>query len=299
MTIKTCKEMVTEELAFTSVEKGNTLEFDRTFLCVSDNATDRPVNAWEKAASTYGLAIGAAYPNTQSGDVASYLKNVKVSRHDEDGLTYIVTVHYGQFPFGATSNDPAAQPAQWTVSGRTFQEIVDVDANGSKVLNSAGDPFIPGVVRDLDRALITVNQCDSSFNAYEELSYANCINSNSFLGFPAYTLKLPYIGVQAKWDSQYGWRYYKSYPFEYNAGPNINGQNIGWKTAILDAGLYEIDNTGTGDNLPIMRGGNPVQSPVMLDGSGNAANQGATPYYMQFQLYQALDFSFSFRGINA
>jgi hypothetical protein len=146
--------------------------------------------------------------------------------------------------------------------------------------------------------LITINQCDNTFNAYTELSYANCINSNSFLGFPAYTLKLPFIGVQAKWDSQYGWCYQKSYPFEFNAGANVNGSNIGWKTAVLDAGLYQLNTSGSGANQPIMRGGCPVQQPVLLDGSGNASTDG-TPTWKTFQLYQALDFGFSFRGINA
>jgi hypothetical protein len=298
MTIISCKELPTEELNFTSVEKGNTLEFDRNFLCVSNNSTDRPVNAWEMVASTYSIVIGAEYPNTQSGDTPSYAKNVKCSRHDEDGLSYIVTVHYGQFPFGSTDNCPYHQPAQWSVSGRTFQEIVDIDCNGTKVVNSAGDKFLPGIVRDLDRALITINQCDNTFNAYTELSYANCINSNSFLGFPAYTLKLPFIGVQAKWDSQYGWCYQKSYPFEFNAGANVNGSNIGWKTAVLDAGLFQLNTSGSGANQPIMRGGCPVQQPVLLDGSGNASTDG-TPTWKTFQLYQALDFGFSFRGINA
>jgi hypothetical protein len=294
MTIIYCKELAQEQLDHETVEKGTTREYDRYFLCISDGSggatsPDRPQDALNAVSSTYSVVRGSAYP----GDSTSYCKNIKCARQEEDGLSFFVTLHYGQWPYGSPTSSPFDQPAQWGITGRTFQQIVDCDYQGQKVLNSAGDPFLPGLVKDMDRAIITITQNDDFFNPSEEITYANCINSNSYLGLPAYTLKLPFIQMQARWDAQYGWVYNKTWQFEYNAGSNSNG----WKDYVLDAGLYELDTT-TGKRKPIMVSNSPAQTPQLLDGSGHAAAAGADPQYKTFTCYTPLEFGWSFRGIS-
>jgi hypothetical protein len=309
MAIVKCKEMVQETLDLQATDKGGTHEFERMFLCVSDApGTDRPGTAVNEVISTFSVPVGTAYPY----DAAAFVKAYKCNRQDEDGGNFVVTVKYGQFPYGSNSDSPFSQPAKWKVTGRTMQEVIDWDVTGKCVCNSAGDKFVPGVVRDLDRAVITVTQAESSFSPTEE-SVVNCVNSNTFLGFSPHTLKCLPIEVDAQWNPNYGWVYQKTYVLEYNAGPaGLSGaphSPLGWTMAVLDAGLYELvdlsDLGGSGNaKIPITnKCGQAVQQPMLLDGSGHAQDNTSgstpTPHWLFFEPYQAVNFSFSFRGITS
>jgi hypothetical protein len=305
LSIVKCSEYIEETLDLQATDKGGVHEFERTFLCVSDSATDRPGTAVNYVIDHHSCAIGTAYPY----DALAFVKAYKCSRRDEDGLNYLVTVKYGQFPYGSNSDSPFSQPAKWKITGRTTQEIVDWDQTGKCVCNSAGDKFLPGVVRDLDRAVITVTQAESSFNPSEE-SVVNCVNSNSFLGFSPYTLKCLPIDVDAQWNPNYGWVYQKTYVLEYNYGAsglsNAPHTPLGWTMAVLDAGLYEIytdPDTSTKTKRAITnKTGQPVQSPMLLNGSGVAQDTTGggtpTPHWIFIEPYVATGFSFSWRGIT-
>jgi hypothetical protein len=282
------KEYKTRSLDYEANEKGDIREYDRTWLAVSNDYRDDAVAVINEFSATTGIVKGTKYPS----DSLAYLKSLKAQCDAEDGLNWIITGHYGQFPMGSQDNCPWHQPADWTWSFQQFQTTVEYDQDGKHIANSAGDVF-PGVVRDQVRPFLSVVQYEQTFDPLMAFAYVDKVNSGGFLGCPARTVKVANIGGQRMWSQEWGYYWRVSYEFAFNGGTN------GWDLQLLDQGFYETATDDDGNPIKIPAGmrqtGVASSTPMMLNGSGKVADPGADPYWKTFKIYQAVPFQFNFR----
>jgi hypothetical protein len=176
------------------------------------------------------------------------------------------------------------------------EEIYDQDSAQQPVLNSAGDPFVPGLVRDAPRLLMTIQQNEQTWNGALSLQYGNKINSNTWQGAAPRTVKIQSVGATLLWDKTWG-KYYKT-NWEFAWCPAT------WDRKVLDAGYYELkgdldgDSNITQNHSPILDAqGMPITVPQPLNSDGTKMSQGGSPHWITFKPYQAIPFLMNFRGL--
>ena len=246
-----------------------------------------------------------------------------------NGLRYKVTVDYGVWnPFATSSSgSPVDYTPHASIEGVTYEELVKKDVDGTPVLNAAGDPFDPPVMRDQTRCVIHVSRNETSTNIATMLGYANRVNSSAFFGFPARSLKFNPPRFTKDYDQFLGQTYWQcEYEFVYD--PDT------WDKKVLNCGYKQLgtDSGGHSQQQQIVTLGGATTGPFMLDVNGaylpppysnsgelvvdpstdetigpgdsdgetSEANLGTdsethTVVYLLFQVYESMDFSvFSF-----
>ncbi len=288
MAITLLKEYKTRSAHYETAEQNNIQEYDRTWLAISNDWNDTAQTVLQHFYTATGILFGAQFPT----DPQSFLKSLQISADAEDGLNWIITGHYGQFPKGAPSDCPWIQPADWNWSFQQFQQTIEYDQDGNHIKNSAGDVF-PGIVRDQVRPFLSIVQYEQTFNAYTAFSYVDKVNSGAFFACPARSVKVASIGGQRQWSAKWGFYWKVSYEFAFN------GDDVGFDLKLLDQGFYELGTDDDDNQIKIPAGvrqtGVASSTPMMLDGSGKVAKRGADPYWLTFKIYQAVPFNFNFR----
>jgi hypothetical protein len=184
---------------------------------------------------------------------------------------WTATLEYGPWnPLEhTTTGDPTNQPLRPRFTSTNTPQIVYEDVDGNPVVNSAGDYFDPPIERDFPRWTLTVVRNEASPTMATIGPYANRINEAAWNGFPPKTVKLSPIQLPAPEFSQFTGNLY--YPIEYVFEINFDG----WTKNVLNQGYRELSSTGK--LIPILVGGTPASSPVMLDRNGHAL---ITPGYL-------------------
>lgn len=223
-------------------------------------------------ADIYDLGTG------ESDSLAACL-TLKADCVSDDGCEYEVEVEYG--PRVPREENPLDQPLEESLEFAQFERIVDVDADGNPVLNTAGDPFDPPVTRDDSRPILKIVRNEATFRPVFILGFRDCINESEFRGFPAGTVKCQPIPVRRAWHPIPGYYYIHAYEFHIDED--------GWNKPVLSQGLRAID--GSGNRRQILIEGHPATSPVPLDENGAELAVGADPFYVTPKRYASKDFS--------
>ena len=174
--------------------------------------------------------------------------------------------------------------------------LIDEDGNAGAfgaVTNSATEPFLDPVEDEDDRQVIRVELNLSSFNAAFARQFANRTNEYEWQGFPEHTLLLKPITSQKTYielpnpsggEPQRIAYYPTRFEFHYNEET--------WDHIIPDMGLRAFDGSDLYDMVD--KDGNPVTSPVRLDGEGNQMLP-SLPYsdtkYRRYRTKKFVDFS--------
>jgi hypothetical protein len=196
------------------------------------------------------------------------------------------------------SENPLTKAAQVEFLFAEHPEPIDVDRSGNAIVNSSREPLDPPLEKPFNDLLIRIVQNESFYDPLIAAQYIDRVNDNYVLingvAFPPYTIKINEFN--AKKFIWAGVGYYEvNYEFvvRYAVKPG-SSEIFGHRRRILDQGLYELDGSSrtriTDDN------GDPIVTPVLLDGSGGVLASAGTPYYHYWEVMDVVNFSiFIFR----
>jgi hypothetical protein len=136
------------------------------------------------------------------------------------------------------------------------------DVDGNPIVNAAGDPYDPPLMRKVTRCTLFVNRNESAasvnFNTLQALS--NTLNLYVFNGFPVATvclnpIKLPEVAFSQVTDQFY-------FPMQYVFDVNYDT----WIAQVVNAGFRCLD--ALGNLIPILIKGQQATTPVPLTVEG-------------------------------
>lgn len=241
------------------------------------------------------VSLGKRYEMVDDGGVVVEHDNfafaikidVAIEGGAEDDLSWVVTVDYGAYDPTQFPENPLNQPIKISWGLNRFERVVeetieDKDGNTQAILNSAGDYFDPPVTCDDSRPTLRIIRNEKSFDAKYADAWKDTLNKKTFFGFDPGTVKMTMPTGDLEYNPVCGFFYPVTYEFEINPD--------GWRKKILDQGMRTAD-ANTGDISPCVdKDGNPVTTPVLLDGSGGQLQSGDDPFYMEFDIYNEADF---------
>jgi hypothetical protein len=174
-------------------------------------------------------------------------------------------------------------PPAISIEGQVFRQVIDLDINGNPLVNTAGDPYDPGIEIDQERAIIKIEQNLQTFPGFA-LAYANYLNLNPIWGLAAKTVKQAVPLITRDYHPACG-RYYKlAVNFDYD--PN------GWQSKPLNQGFRQLVS---GVQRQILdAAGLPISSPLPLDANGKVLTPPVNPSNIiinAYDVYKTVDFS--------
>jgi hypothetical protein len=227
-------------------------------------------------------------PSDSNNGAACYYWDVQVTYGPWDPLTHTAT------------GNPVDQPIDFSFQWQVFEQTADIAmVPGSSpptfvaVVNSAGDPFDPPVTREQLKGIMRVAWNSLTFNPAAFFVFGNQINSDTWNGFPPFSVKFSPPNMPQRLYSQFlGQNYYRlEGEFAYN--PNDGG----WNPKPIDRG-YRAKN-GTGGLYKIVDiNGQPISQPALLDGSGNVLTTLSAYVQIEFQTYVSTVFATAFPNLT-
>lgn len=291
------------------------------------------------------LLLGQYYqfPHPVTGDAAtewdygSFLQSIEGREEGDDGKQWLLTLSYAQYDLrtmaGATTTitwvdgtpvladgvlNIFEAPPEVKWADAKFQTAVLQDTQTNKtILNTAGDPYDPPLMREETRHVLTVTRNEKTYDIEWISGYKDHVNSDVFLkydpasdpqappdavafdGFEKNTVKCASITGDRKYHSDWGWYYEVTYTFEFR--PIVWGytaddvyqlspvqQSWGFTEMVLNAGLRQKGSDGK--PTPVIIAGAPVSTPVCLkeDGTYDSA---ADPYYQKWDILPRAKFA--------
>jgi hypothetical protein len=211
------------------------------------------------------------------------------------GHFWEVTCEYDSEPFekgeggtsptgGPTDNNnqaPDVRPWQIEYGTNKTTKLLVKDLNGVEVVASNGQPYDPALEIPVCRPTITITAykaipADSLANV---AFYAGSINLNAWQGLAAKTVMCTEYKLQSQYE-QGSWWWQKTVSFEIYDEP-LN------PVKVLDCGTFERNSMAGIKYVPILDPtGNPVTSPVPLDGGGRKLAVAGALVYNNFKGYR-------------
>ncbi len=272
MSVVACEEIVGTK---GSMDARLRREYVRVYRVQTDDTNDGP--------KTVRLAakiprIGQLYATPNETDLGSWCKKLDPVRDDANPYFWTVTAEYDsetEDPEEQKEN-PLERPPVLRWSFATERKALQVDVDGKKLCNSAGQLFDPPIETDEMIVVLAVTRNVAEFNVAQAIAYENAINSDAFMGVDPYVAKLKGIAAERAFEN--GVRHWK-------VGYEIHFRRDGWRLQVLDAGTMQLGywfdpetgHLGTAEELlPILdpRGGQATK-PVPLDGHGHVIAPGA------------------------
>ena len=224
-----------------------------------------------------GVGPGVSAPGGESGAIGEPASGAPEAGDVSGG---------GEAVAGNTTyiENPILRPAVLRYGTITRQVIAEWDKDAlNPIRNSAGVPFDPPIQIEEAHLTFTITRNQASFNRTDIADYVKAINSTSFLGFAARTVRLNDLSAERlNENGVFFWQV--TYVFEVNTD--------GWNPVkILDAGYEE---NFAGDLQKVLdRCGNPVTRPSLLDGNGLVLSdpQNDPPVFLSYNLYREVDFN--------
>lgn len=210
-------------------------------------------------------------------------------QQDGDPLHYKVEFTYDLLKPNERHADPLARTDKVTFSGSTTSGPAIVHYNyGSPqlIVNSAGDP-LPGAEKEYSQWNIQISGNRATFPKALAMACINCVNSDSWGGFAAGTLKVQSINGQLEIeqvDDPAGPKE-KTY---WSVSVEIAYRQEGWDLKVWDVGFNQLV-WGGGRKKILDALNEPVSEPVALS-NGSAKNPGSPPDMLTFKVYNRVSF---------
>jgi len=195
---------------------------------------------------------------------------------------YKVAVNY------VSVGNPLEQPMEIEWLHNITNELVDREATGKAITNSANESFDPPITKEVYDLVLRLKRNEELFNPINAVKYTGAINNDNFVcpadysgttvQYPPGVVKCTLLkGIPKRAATLY---YHEvHYEFQFRLGEIEETEpgtwevlGLGWKKRILDQGfrtLKKEDGEWTGEYEPILDAeGNPVREPQLLDGKG-------------------------------
>jgi len=245
----------------------------------TDNKFDDQVTVLQAAALPF---LGQPYPN----DPSSYCNSLRARNEGASPFFWTVTATYSNER--EASDSPLDDPIEYQWATEQFQEVADTDRNGQGIVNSAGDPFDPPIMRDNSRRTVTITS-NEAFVPTWILSYQDAVNSDAInvdgLSVSAGQAKCQQVSVSPI-------RQRNDVTFRI-VTLTIHLNNDGWGFKILDQGFRERDDDNKLQQITNEADGSEPTAPVLLDGSGKAQTDPtvASAVFLDYDIYPSLSFA--------
>jgi hypothetical protein len=203
-------------------------------------------------------------------------------RQDPDNqLVWEVTCEFSSDmkggPGGALGGDPdydvdnpLLAPPEVSWGNWVENEVITHDVNGKAILNSAGHPYDPPLMRRRKQRMVTIIRNEAEYPVAIDQEYVGCINSDVFYDWPVGTAMLEDVTA----TSHFG-QAMKYWRVKYE----IRFRKPDWKQDVLRAGTIYLEQTGTPLNqvweevLPTDKDGIYHTSPILLNEDGEKLTQ--------------------------
>lgn len=228
--------------------------------------------------------------------------NVSVQRRG--ALHFEVAVSYESPPYkepdeNGQEQGPLAQPTQINYFSITSEEAIEDDITGKPIVTKNGEP-IEGLTRPISDLGIRLQKNFASFDPATFYLYSDCVNSDTFLGFPPGTLRIASIQADEQFytDEEGNEIIYFSIQVEIHARkPYQVPAAKSWYKRVRHEGYYIKESNSS--NKPVRaldNEGMPVSKPVLLDDEGfqlpipaNALT--VTADYLLFEVFEQISFA--------
>lgn len=252
----------------------------------TDSKWDDQTTVLQAAALPY---LGQPHPS----DVSSYCNSLRARNEGASPFFWTVTATYSNQR--EASDSPLDDPIEYQWGTEQFQEVADTDQNGEGIVNSAGDPFDPPIMRDLSRRSVTITS-NEAFVPTWVLSYQDAVNSDAItidgVSLSEGQAKCQQVSVSPT-------RIRNDQEFRI-VTLTIHMNNDGWGYKVLDQGFRERDDDNKLKQILNEADETEPTAPVLLDGNGKAQTDPtvASAVFLDFDIYPKLPFG-ELPGISA
>lgn len=267
-----------------------------TYWCEAENRNIGPRVIRNAFYTATGINIGSPfkwyhslhpYYEIDPGAVCTAIR----LRHKPEGLgqAWSVMAQYEPFdPDRINPDDPTAVPILIRWGSATVERSIEIDLDNKPVVNSAGEPFMDPLAREIKLETLSVRRYEASYDPLVAGLYRGAVNDAAWTvrgrTFAARTVRCLEITADEQYHNDFGIFYVVDYEFLVDPA--------GWRAGILDRGL----RMKVGANIvPIYRGGIPITVPCLLNGSGVPLPEplpvGTPPVNLTFKVYPERDFT--------
>jgi hypothetical protein len=107
-------------------------------------------------------------------------------------LHFEVSADYASSPYKESQQGPQSplnQPTQVNYFTVTSQDAIDEDRDGKPIVTACGEPFA-GVTKSISDLGIRLQKNFATFDPASFYTFIDCVNSDTFIGFPPGTLRI-------------------------------------------------------------------------------------------------------------
>lgn len=259
--------------------------YERSFL-VSFDSKGTVSDVAAEVYSTWGIRLGVIHPE----NAAARCYRMRVNDNG-NGLQWSFVASYTTSRERRIEEDPIDDAVRVRWGTERYQEVAVVDEDGEAVVNSAGDPYDPPIMKDFNRRVAYVRVNVASVPSWI-LSYEDAVNSDIFTvgGYTAAVgeAKCQHVALSEEQERN-GITFYE-------LTLEIHFAKNGWINKPLDAGFRRIYSGTLREKISWENADGDVEypvAPVPLDGSGVELVDPtpATAVYRSHVIYETLPFS--------
>ena len=213
-------------------------------------------------------------------------------------LHFEVSADYASPPYkdaAGQQQGPLSQPTQVSFFTITSEEPIDEDIDGKPVVTACGEP-IAGLTRPISDLGLRLSKNFATFDPASFYTYIDCVNSDTFIGFPPGTLRIANISADEQFftDDDGNSIPYWSVQVEIHARKpyRTTNQKAWWKRVRHEG--YQVRPTGQPTAKPVRAvDGNkePVTQPVQLDEQGFQLADQQQATWREFNVFQNVNFA--------
>jgi len=282
--IKITQELKLADCGVTANEDGTFDGVGKEVYILSFDTADtpgsRPYIARDYVTAVGGVRVPALW-ESHPYDPYIYVRNKTVKMWNGP-LHWAVTVEYQYL------QNPLLEPyvAEWFFS--TSNEPIDRDRLDAPITNSADEPFDPPIQEEAHDLILRITRNEASYSPLVAMEYKKSINNDTFLWFPPKTVKTTvFEGRRIRVANLYFVKV--NYEFQVRLDTDKDDNVIGWKRRLRDQGLRT--KTAGKYSLIVGEDGNPVTSPVPLDGLGQVLAAGNPAVFLTYETKQLLNYT--------
>ena len=282
-------------LSVKEVEQGNTASYGATLPISAQRVFQVTFDEWDYTnvllacvADDGTVAIPTA-GDAFSGSITTLKAQAPTARpvNGKSGRVFWVTVNYQSNDAsigGNKSLHPLDRPLRWFAGSYSVTMEIDRDTHGNLIESSANQVMKTNI--SWDHLLVRAVWTAESMTDYR--SYRNTVNDaqvvlNSTYTCAAKTVRLPSIAqdeVDELYEGENVNYFLCTAPF-YVVVPRAGDVITTWGLTLLDQGTLQHDDGSPPRQIPIIRDGAQLASPVRLDGFGyEEVDQSNDPYFL-------------------